>query len=202
MRLGVELPGQVANRQLHSPGKNPCDELATRAGIWQFDTALTDQTLDCGARIATGMRNTNALALDARTHRLWGAINGRDQLHENWPELYTEDQDKRLPSDEVVEVKAGVDRGWPYCYHDAAQGHMMLAPEYGGDGSKRGRCSSVDNPAVALAGHSAPLAIEIASGTQFPPAYRSGAFISNHGSRFDATPAAICTATTSSSRRS
>jgi glucose/arabinose dehydrogenase len=178
---------QIANREPHSPGKDPCDELDARAGIWRFDATATDQTMSCGTRFATGMRNTNALAVDPGTKLLWGAINGRDQLHDNWPELFTEDQDKRLPSEEVVAITHGVDRGWPYCYHDAAAGEMKLAPEYGGDGIQRGRCATIASPDVALAAHAAPLAMAFATGRQFPPPFRSGAFISNHGSRFDAT---------------
>jgi glucose/arabinose dehydrogenase len=182
---------QVANRQPHSPGKDPCDELPVRAGIWRFDANATDQTPACGSRIATGMRNTNALAIDPNTKVLWGAINGRDQLHDNWPELFSEADDQRLPSDEVVAITERLDRGWPYCYHDADAGQMKLAPEYGGDGMARGRCANLASPDVALAAHSAPLGMVFATGNQFPPIFRSGAFISNHGSRFDATaPAA------------
>src|SRR6185503_3488380 len=58
---------QVANRQLQSPGVNPCRELDTRAGIWSFDAARSDQTLSCGTRVATGMRNTIAMALEPGT---------------------------------------------------------------------------------------------------------------------------------------
>jgi glucose/arabinose dehydrogenase len=177
---------QVDNRAVHSPGKDPCHELATRAGIWEFDAAATDQTMSCGTRLATGMRNTNAMALDPATGVLWGGINGRDQLHEDWPERYTEDQDKVLPSDEVVAIHAGLDRGWPYCYHDPIVGEMELAPEYGGDGSQRGRCAAIGSPEVALPAHAAVLGMVFATGRQLPARYRGGAFVANHGSRFDA----------------
>jgi glucose/arabinose dehydrogenase len=176
---------QVANRQLHSPGVNPCRELDTRAGIWSFDATKTDQTLSCGLRVATGVRNGNALALEPGNGMLWTAINGRDQLHENWPEFFTEEEDKQLPSDEVAAVTKDLDRGWPYCYHDMSAKQMKLAPEYGGDGQKQGRCASIAPPQFAIAAHSAPLAMEFASGKQFPEAFRAGAFISNHGTRFD-----------------
>jgi glucose/arabinose dehydrogenase len=182
---------QLANRQPHSPGKDPCDELDTRAGIWEFSSEKPDQTMACGTRIATGMRNTNAMALDGASGMLWGAINGRDQLSDNWPELFTPEQDKVLPSDEVVAITDQLDRGWPYCYHDAMAGEMKLAPEYGGDGAIAGRCSAIPSPDVALPAHSAPLGMVFVTGTQFPPAFRYGALIANHGSRFDATaPAA------------
>lgn len=177
---------QIANRQLHSPGKDPCDELATRAGIWRFDASATDQTQSCATRIATGMRNTNALAVDRDTATLWGAINGRDQLHENWPELFSEAQDVRLPSDEVVAIHPGLDRGWPYCYHDATARQMKLAPEYGGNGIVRGRCATIGNPDAPLAAHSAPLGMVFITGSQFPAQLRGSALVSNHGTRFDA----------------
>jgi glucose/arabinose dehydrogenase len=181
---------QVANRVPHSPGKDPCDELDTRAGIWKFSAETPDQTMACGTRVATGMRNTNAMALDAYSGMLWGAINGRDQLADNWPELFTAEQDKVLPSDEVVAITDQLDRGWPYCYHDAIAGEMKLAPEYGGDGVITGRCSAIPSPEVALPAHAAALGMVFVTGTQFPPAFRSGALIANHGSRFDATAAA------------
>lgn len=176
---------QVANRQLHSPGKDLCDELPERAGIWEFEAAMTDQTMPCGERVATGLRNTNAMALDPVAGTLWGAINGRDQLHDNWPELYTADQDKQLPSDEVVAITEDLDRGWPYCYHDVGANQMKLAPEYGGDGQVQGRCAAIPSPEVALPAHSAPLGMVFITGEQFPPEFRSGALVSNHGSRFD-----------------
>lgn len=176
---------QVANRQLHSPGMQPCRELQVRAGIWQFEANRTGQDQSCGSRIATGVRNANALALHPENGSLWAAINGRDQLHENWPEMFTLQQDRLLPSEEVVEITRNTDRGWPFCYHDSAARQMKLAPEYGGDGEKLGRCAAIPEPAVAIDAHAAPLGMAFATGTQFPEAYRAGLFVANHGSRFD-----------------
>ena len=61
---------------------------------------------------------------------------------------------------------------------------MRLAPEYGGDGVRQGRCSSIASPAVALPAHATVLGMVFATGTQLPPRYRSGAFVANHGARF------------------
>jgi glucose/arabinose dehydrogenase len=177
---------QVDNRALKSPGKDPCDELVNRAGVWLVDTRANNQPQTLAMQVGTGMRNTNALAVDPSTQIVWGAINGRDQLHENWPDLFTEDQDKQLPADEVTAVMAGTDRGWPYCYYDPIAQQMKLAPEYGGDGVQRGRCIKIDQPALALPAHAAVLSMAFVTGTQFPAAYRGGAFLANHGSRFDA----------------
>jgi glucose/arabinose dehydrogenase len=177
---------QVANRQLHSKGKDPCDELVTRAGIWMLDTTVENQPQVTSLHVATGLRNTNALAVDPATQVVWGGINGRDQLHENWPELFTEEQDKQLPADEVTAITPELDRGWPYCYYDAMAKQMKLAPEYGGDGVMVGRCIKISPPAIAIPAHAAVLGMVFTTGTQFPAAYRGGMFLANHGSRFDA----------------
>jgi glucose/arabinose dehydrogenase len=64
---------------------------------------------------------------------------------------------------------------------------MMLAPEYGGNGRVQGRCATIPPPALALPAHWAPLGMVFYDGRQFPARYRGGAFIANHGSRFDAS---------------
>lgn len=175
---------QERNRELHSPGIDPCPELAVRAGVWRYAAGLPQQVADDGVRFATGVRNANALAV-APDGALWAAVNGRDQLHENWPELFTEAQDLQLPSEEIAQLRQGEDRGWPYCYHDPIRDDMMLAPEYGGDGTVTGRCETVSNPQAWLPAHWAPLGAVFYTGAQFPGRYRGGMFVANHGSRFD-----------------
>jgi glucose/arabinose dehydrogenase len=176
---------QIENRVLHSPGIDPCPELRVRAGVWRYSLKEPDQPVG-GLRYATGVRNANALALD-RDGTLWAAVNGRDQLHEDWPELYTEELDLRLPAEEIVALREGEDRGWPYCYYDPFRGDMMLAPEYGGKGEEIGRCGDISNPALVLPAHWAPLGAVFYEGQQFPERYRGGMFVANHGSRFDMT---------------
>ncbi len=175
---------QVENRVPHSPGIDPCPELCERAGVWRFSMAHLGQSMDSGHRVATGVRNANALGADTRGN-LWAAVNGRDQLHDNWPELFSLEQDMRLPSEEIFAIRDGDDHGWPYCYHDPIRGQMMLAPEYGGDGTIVGRCAHVATPALTMPAHWAPLGLTFYDGTQFPESFRGGAFIANHGSRFD-----------------
>jgi glucose/arabinose dehydrogenase len=172
---------QVVNRMPHSRGLDPCPELAERAGIWRYDATRDDQPhVLCGERVATGVRNAVALALDPATGELIAAIAGRDQLHDNWPELYSPEQDLRLPSEEVVVVVEGADYGWPYCYHDPERG-KVLAPEYGGDGTIAGRCAMAREPELALEAHSSPLGMAIYRGRQFPARYRGGVFLARAG---------------------
>ena len=79
-------------------------------------------------------------------------------------------------------MKKGADFGWPYCYFDPFQKKKVLAPEYGGDKNKTGRCEDKDQPVYNFPGHWGPNALLFYTGTQFPEKYRNGAFIAWHGS--------------------
>jgi glucose/arabinose dehydrogenase len=172
---------QVKNRQLESPGKRPCRDLATRAGIWRYDAKKTGQIFSPAARFATGMRNTVAPAVHDGS--LYAAVQGRDQLHDNWPKLYTVEQQNELPAETFGAVQQGDDLGWPYCYFDAQQGKHVLAPEYGGDGGKAvGDCAAKKIPEASFPAHWAPEAVVFYTGSVFPESFRGGAFISFHGS--------------------
>lgn len=179
---------QEQNRVLESPGIDPCEELEIRAGIWQFDGTTTGQTQADGSRYAQGTRNANAMAWDPASETLWAALNGRDQLWENWPEFYTEEDDTRLPAERIIHVTEGGDYGWPYCYYDPELAQMVLAPEYGGDGTSVAEgdhdCSTIPEPEGVLPAHWAPLGMVFYHGEQFPERYRGGMFVANHGSRF------------------
>ncbi len=173
---------QVEDRTAGSPGKDPCEERETNAGIWRFDAATPGQTMADGERYAAGMRNTVALHHDDAGGELYAAIHGRDQLLQNWGDLYTAEESAELPAEELVRVREGDDYGWPYCYYDQRQGEKVLAPEYGGDGQEVGRCADMDDPILGFPGHWAPNDLVIYRGQQFPERLRGGAFIAFHGS--------------------
>jgi glucose/arabinose dehydrogenase len=173
---------QVQSRTPGSPGQDPCPELETRGGIWRFDGNRTGQTQADGQRFATGLRTVVALTLHPLSGGLFGAVHGRDRLNTLWPELFDERQNAEKPSEELVLIEAGDDFGWPYCYHDPEIRLLVLAPEYGGDGLERGRCTEKKEPIVAFPAHWAPNALLFYSGTQFPSHYRLGAFVAFHGS--------------------
>jgi glucose/arabinose dehydrogenase len=173
---------QVQDRSSGSPGKDPCDELDTRAGIWRFDADGRHQVQSDGSRYATGLRNTVALTAHPLSGKLYGVVHGRDQLAANWPQYYDDVQSAEKPSEKLVVIESGDDFGWPYCYHDPALGRLVLAPEYGGDGTVVGRCSDVKEPLLGFPAHWAPNGIEFYSGQQFPARYRGGAFVAFHGS--------------------
>ena len=127
---------EIKNRMPHSKGNDPCKELETRAGIWRYDANKLGQKFSPAERYATGLRNSEGFDFD-EAGRLFVTQHGRDQLHEDWPELYSLEQGFNLPAEEVVELKEGGDYGWPYCYYDDAQQKLVLAPEYGGDGTRK-----------------------------------------------------------------
>ena len=158
---------QEEDRAEGSPGQDPCPQLENRGGIWRFDVRVTGQTQADGERYATGLRNTFALAIHP-SGDLYGVQHGRDQLHQNWPALFTEEEGAHKPSEELVRIERGADFGWPYCYHDPEVGHLVLAPEYGGDGEEVGRCADKTEPVFTFPAHWAPEALLFYTGPGFP----------------------------------
>jgi glucose/arabinose dehydrogenase/mono/diheme cytochrome c family protein len=172
---------QSENRIPHSAGIQPCTELQTRAGTWLYDADKTDQQFSPGQRFVTGLRNGEGISFDAQG-RIYATQHGRDQLYENWPNLYTPQEGENLPAEQLVIEHKGDDFGWPECYFDNFQKKLVLAPEYGGDGKKVGICSQKQTPITFFPAHWAPNDMLIYNGAQFPRAYRGGAFIAFHGS--------------------
>jgi glucose/arabinose dehydrogenase len=173
---------QQRDRQVGSAGNNPCNELLTRAGVWEFDANRLRQTPSDGRRFATGLRNSVALTRNPLDGYLWATVHGRDQLHDNWPNLFTVEKSAENPGEELVLVDRGADYGWPFCYYDVDRRKLVLAPEYGGDGKQIGQCSRKVQPQMSFPGHWAPDGMVFYTGSQFPTRYRGGAFIAFHGS--------------------
>jgi len=173
---------QKKNRELESAGREPCKELESRGGVWQYDANRTGQAFSPAERFATGIRNAGSIAVDA-AGRVFATQHGRDQLAENWPKLYTPEQGATQPAEELLQLEKGANFGWPHCYFDSGQGKRVLAPEYGGDGGKSvGLCAKRRAPVAAYPAHWAPTGLAFYEGAQFPARYRGGAFIAFHGS--------------------
>ncbi len=114
---------------------------------------------------------------------------GRDQLHEDWPELYTAQQGFELPAEEVMIVKQGAWYGWPKCYFDPEQQKLVLAPEFGGDGGKKvGDCDKAEPPVAAFPAHWAPNDLKIYKASQFPEGLSTAARSSPFMARGTARP--------------
>lgn len=173
---------QTQDRRPGVRGEDPCPALETRAGVWRFDANKSGQTQADGTRFATGLRNVVALAVRPQDGHLYGVQHGRDQLANNWPALFTDEQSAELPAEEFVRMEQGDDFGWPYCFYDWQQQKKVLGPEYGGDGKTVGRCASKKLPLIGFPGHWAPNGLLFYAGEQFPASYKGGAFIAFHGS--------------------
>lgn len=174
---------QVQDRTKDSPGIDPCPILELHGGIWRFkdDVLHQDQAKD-GHRYATGIRNAVAICWNNAVNTLYAVQHGRDQLSQLFPEYYDDQKSANLPAEEFLMVEDGSNFGWPYCYYDDAQNKKVLAPEYGGDGVKIGRCSEADDPIMAFPAHTAPNDLLFYTGNMFPEKYKNGAFIAFHGS--------------------
>jgi glucose/arabinose dehydrogenase len=173
---------QQQDRRAASPGNNPCTELETRGGIWEFDANRLNQRPTDGRRFATGLRNSVAFTRNPLDGNLYATVHGRDQLFDNWPNLFTAEKSAENPGEELVRVDRGGDYGWPYCYYDVDRKTLVLAPEYGGNGQTIGQCGKKVQPLMAFPGHWAPDGMVFYTGNQFPAAYGGGAFIAFHGS--------------------
>jgi glucose/arabinose dehydrogenase len=171
---------QKTDRLPASPGKDPCTELEKRAGIWQFSASRPGQRFADGRRFATGLRNAIGIATDPATHALYAAVHGRDQLSDNWG--FSDEVNANNPGEELVRIHSGDDYGWPYCYYSNQYKKKVLAPEYGGDGKKVGRCAETKNPLLSFPGHWGPMAIAFYPDNLFGAKYKGGLFVAFHGS--------------------
>jgi glucose/arabinose dehydrogenase len=171
---------QADDREPGSMGMDPCPLLDTTGGIWLYAADRTGQTVADGARYATGLRNTVALTVHPADGELYGVVHGRDALGQLWG--FSDSANAEKPAEEFVRLARGTDVGWPYCYYDPQLRRRVLAPEYGGDGETVGRCERIADPVIAFPAHWAPDGLLFYTGTQFPAAYRGGAFIAFHGS--------------------
>ncbi|MEA2525669.1 MAG: hypothetical protein QOF73_2896 [Thermomicrobiales bacterium] len=142
---------------------NICDEEDDRrAAIMRYSPDGSD-----GERFAWGLRNAVGLAFQPGTNTLWATVNERD------------DQGNEIPPDLVTIVAEGANYGWPDCQPPDA-----TPQEDGND------CSDVTPPTIGIQAHSAPLGLAFAAGDQFPPPYRDGIFVVQHGSWNREPPAA------------
>ena len=165
------------------PGLDPCPELQNAGGIWRFGTEKANQTIAEGTRIATGLHNAIALAVNPRDTMVYAVSQGRDGLRDAWPNLYSDQEAATTAAEEMIRVASSrADFGWPYCYYDYLKQERRLAPEYGGDKQRTDRCDRLIQPIVAFPAHWAPMGLLFYTGTMFPAPYRTGAFIAFHGS--------------------
>jgi glucose/arabinose dehydrogenase len=159
---------------------NPCPLLDSAGGIWQFKTNKLNQQYKDAVHYATGFKNVVGLDWNSKTNSLFIMQHDRDQLHDLYPEHFTEEQSGLIPAETMYEVHKGANGGWPYEYYDQFQHKQILSPEYGGDGKKTGLVNALD-PLATFPAHLAPNGLLFYTGNKFPQKYRNGAFIAFHG---------------------
>ena len=161
-------------------GINNCRLLDSVGGIWQFSTNKLNQGYSDAVHYAKGLKNVVGMDWNAATKSVFAAQHGRGGLHDKFPKLYSEEQDKALPAETLYELSKGADGGWPYVYYDPIQHKKIVSPEYGGDGKK-----SVDgkylDPVADFPAHLGPNDLLFYTGNMFPEKYKNGAFIVFHG---------------------
>jgi len=112
---------------------------------------------------ASGLRNPNGLTFYPGSDTLWAVINERDEIGPN------------LVPDYLTSVRPGAFYGWPYSYYGQ---HVdpRVRPQ------RPDLVAKAIPPDYALSSHVAPLGLAFYTGESFPPMFRGGAFIGEHGS--------------------
>jgi glucose/arabinose dehydrogenase len=129
-----------------------------RAAIWEVDPKTGAWRI-----YASGLRNPNGLTFYPGSNTLWTVVNERDELGPN------------LVPDYLTSVRPGAFYGWPFSYYGQ---HVdpRVKPQH------PELVARAIPPDYALSSHVAPLGLAFYTGTSFPPMFRGGAFIGEHGS--------------------
>src|SRR5437763_3852440 len=130
-----------------------------RAAIWEVDRASGAHRI-----FASGLRNPTGLAWEPETSKLWAIVNERDEIGPD------------LVPDYLTSVQDGAFYGWPYSYYG-----QHLDPRV--QPQRPDLVATAIAPDYALSSHVAPLGVVMYTGTALPENYRSGALVSEHGSR-------------------
>lgn len=134
-------------------------ELETgRAVILEVDPATHESRV-----FASGLRNANGMAVEPTTQALWTVVNERDLLGDD------------LAPDYLTHVQDSGFYGWPYYYWGDHRDERVPIPA-----NVRLRPGIV--PDYALGAHVAALGLTFYDAAAFPQAWRSGAFVGEHGS--------------------
>ena len=134
------------------------EEEVNRAAILEIDPATGATRL-----VAGGLRNPVGMDWNPVTGELWTTVNERDEIGDD------------LVPDYMTSVKDGAFYGWPYCYFGQIVDERVKPP-------RPDLVAKSIKPDYALGSHVAALGLTFYTGQMFPPAYRGGAFIGEHGS--------------------
>jgi glucose/arabinose dehydrogenase len=128
------------------------------AAIWEIDPKSGASRV-----FASGLRNPNGLNFYPGSNTLWAVVNERDELGPN------------LVPDYMTSVRPGAFYGWPYSYY-GQHVEPRVRPQ------RPDLVAKAIPPDYALSSHVAPLGLAFYTGASFPPMFRGGAFVGEHGS--------------------
>jgi glucose/arabinose dehydrogenase len=139
-------------------GENGIDAEQGRAAIWTYDIAAHQARLYAG-----GLRNPNGIDFEPTTGAIWTVVNERDEIGPD------------VPPDYLTSVTDGSFYGWPYSYWGQHVDTRMNPP-------RPELVSTAIMPDYGLGPHTASLGLTFYRAGAFPPSYRGGAFVGQHGS--------------------
>ena len=117
---------------------------------------------------ASGIRNPTGIQWEPSTGKLWAIVNERDEIGAD------------LVPDYLTSVKEGGFYGWPYSYFGQHVDTRVASP-------RPDLVAKAISPDYSLGSHVAPLGLLFYQGRNLPEKYRSGVFVSEHGS-WDRSP--------------
>jgi glucose/arabinose dehydrogenase len=117
---------------------------------------------------AKGLRNTIGFGWHPKTAALFGMDHGSD-----WR---GDDQ----PPEELNQIEANADYGWPYCYGRQQPDRYASASPPGT--TKEAFCPTTKAPKLTYTAHGAPIGMVFYTGQMFPAEYRNDAFVAMRGS--------------------
>ncbi|MDB5641133.1 MAG: L-sorbosone dehydrogenase [Hyphomicrobiales bacterium] len=139
-------------------GENGLDAEKDRASVFEVDRTTGQKRL-----YASGLRNPNGPAFEPQSGALWVVVNERDEIGSD------------LVPDYMTSVKDGGFYGWPFSYYGQTVDTRVKEqnPEL---------VAKAIKPDYALGAHTASLGLAFNTGDLFPPEFKGGAFIGQHGS--------------------
>jgi len=139
-------------------GDNGMAAEQNRAAVWIYNIA------ERRARIfASGLRNPNGLDFEPTTGTIWTVVNERDEIGPD------------VPPDYLTHLTDGGFYGWPYSYWGQHVDARVNPP-------RPDLVSKAITPDYGLGPHTASLGLTFYRASAFPPPYRGGAFVGQHGS--------------------
>ena len=139
-------------------GDNGMAAEQNRASVWVYNIA------EQHARIyASGLRNPNGLDFEPTTGAIWTVVNERDEIGPD------------VPPDYLTHLTDGGFYGWPYSYWGQHVDARVNPP-------RPDLVSKAITPDYGLGPHTASLGLTFYRASAFPPPYRGGAFVGQHGS--------------------